>query len=150
MHVDARRLPLASLLVILTFIALDLRRLLPTLACFGALVLGLAGTMGVMGLVPIHVNFFNLVVMPAVLGLSIDAGIHLWHARRKTTVGHTSRATIISALTTMGGFAGLLVAEHPGLRSIGTLGVVAVLCCISLAFLVLYPERPASNPPREG
>ena len=36
------------------------------------------------------------------------------------------------------------------LTSVVVLGVVAVLCCISLAFLVLYPERPASNPPREG
>ncbi|MGB1698798.1 MAG: MMPL family transporter [Nannocystaceae bacterium] len=141
MHVDARRLPLASLAVILLFIGLDLRRLRATLACFGALVLGLGFTTAWMGVVPIHLNFFNLVVMPAVLGLSIDTSIHLWHARTKVTVGQTSRATLISALTTMGGFAGLLVAEHPGLRSIGTLGVVSVLSCVSVAFLVLHPGR---------
>ncbi len=147
MHVDARRLPLAALAIILLFIALDLRRIRATLACFGALVLGLGFTVGWMGLLPIHLNFFNLVVMPAVLGLSIDTSIHLWHARTKSTVGHTSRATLISALTTMGGFAGLLVAEHPGLRSIGTLGVVSVLCCVSVAFLALHPGRRRARAP---
>lgn len=141
MHVDARRLPLAALAIILLFITLDLRRLRATLACFGTLVLGLGFTVGWMGLLPIHLNFFNLVVMPAVLGLSIDTSIHLWHARTKITVGHTSRATLISALTTMGGFAGLLVAEHPGLRSIGSLGVLSVLCCVFVAFVALHPGR---------
>jgi len=149
MHLDARRLPLAALAIIFLFIALDLRRLRATLACFGALILGLGFSVGWMGFIPIHLNFFNLVVMPAVLGLSIDTSIHLWHARTKTTVGQTSRATMISALTTMGGFAGLLVAEHPGLRSIGTLGVVSVLSCVSVAFVALHPGRLRPRRDRE-
>ena len=138
LEVDSRRLPLASLTIILFFIAFDLGRIGPTLACFGALALGLALTVATMGLWPLRLNFFNLVVMPAVLGLSIDAAIHLWHARGTPAMMTTAKAAWISALTTIGGFTGLLFAEHPGLRSIGELGVMAVGVCVVVIFVVLY------------
>lgn len=136
---DSRGLPAIALGVILIFIAADLRRVVGTLACFGALLLGLALAVAAMGLVPINANFFNLVVLPAVLGVSIDTGIHLWYSRERTSYRATGRATIVSALTTMAGFAGLLVAEHPGMRSIGELGVAAVAACVGVIFVALYP-----------
>lgn len=136
---DGRRLPMIALGVILFFIALDLRRPVPTLAVFGALLLGLSLAMAVMGLVPIKTNFFNLVVLPAVLGVSIDTGIHLWHSRSRTSYQATGRATIVSAMTTMAGFAGLLVADHPGMHSIGELGVAAIAACVGVIFVALYP-----------
>jgi hypothetical protein len=138
---DSKRLPIVALVVILAFIGLDLRRPLDTLACFGTLALGLGLAVGLMGAWPIHLNFFNLVVMPAVVGLGIDASIHLWHARTKPTLHATAKASLLAALTTVAGFSGLLVARHPGLHSIGVLGVVAVTACIGVAFLALYPLR---------
>lgn len=138
---DSRTLPLIALSVILLFIALDLRNLKGTLACFGALALGLGLAVATMAMIPIRLNFFNLVVMPAVIGLGIDASIHLWHARDRATLGATGYASIVAALTTVAGFAGLLVAHHPGLRSIGEVGVMAVLVCVSVAFLALFPGR---------
>ena len=42
-------------------------------------------------------------------------------------------ASIVAALTTVAGFAGLLVAHHPGLRNIGEVGVMAVLVVVFLA-----------------
>jgi predicted RND superfamily exporter protein len=141
MQIDSRRLPLMALGVIALLIGLDLRRLGATMACFGALALGVGFTVGLMGLLPLRVNFFNLVVMPSVIGLSIDTSIHLWYARSKRSLGATARASAISALTTVAGFSGLLIARHPGLRSIGELGVVAIIGCVGVAFLTLYPSR---------
>jgi predicted exporter len=138
MRRDAQRLPGWALAVIFALIALDLRALRPTLACFGSLALGLGLTLGVMGLWPLHLNFFNLVVMPAVIGLSIDASIHLWHARGRASAGATGQASLIAAMTTIAGFGGLLIARHPGLRSIGELGVASVALCVGVAFLALY------------
>ncbi|NVB40924.1 MMPL family transporter [Pseudenhygromyxa sp. WMMC2535] len=138
---DARRLPIIALAVILAFIALDQRRLGATLACFATLTLGLGTAVAFMGLWPLHLNFFNLVVMPAVVGLGIDASIHLWHARTRPNLGATGRASLIAALTTVAGFSGLLAAEHAGLRSIGEVGVAAILICVGVAFLALYPIR---------
>lgn len=141
MERDAKKLPLWAMAVIIAFIAFDLRKVRDTFICFGALILGLGLALGVMGLWPLHFNFFNLVVMPAVIGLSIDASIHLWHARDKATLGATAKASVLAAATTMAGFAGLLVAEHPGLRSIGEVGVSAVAFAVAVAFLALYPGR---------
>lgn len=143
---DTGRLPALTLLVILLMIAIDLRRTLPTLVTFASLCGGLLLTFGVMGTWPIRINFYNLVVMPAVVGLGIDASIHLWHARRLGAVSATSKAALVSALTTAGGFAGLLVATHGGLRSIGLLGTFATLCCVVVALVALgWPRRWPSS-----
>lgn len=136
---DIKRLPILALLVILGFIALDLRRLRPALICFATLTLGLGLVLAIMGLWPLRLNFFNLVVMPAVVGLGIDASIHLWHGRERATLQATGKASLIAALTTVAGFSGLLAAEHAGLRSIGEVGVVAITACVGVAFLALYP-----------
>jgi uncharacterized protein len=136
---DARRLPLLSLLVILGFIALDLRRVTPTLICFATLLLGLGLTVALMGVVPLRLNFFNVVVMPAVIGLGIDASIHLWHGRERASLQATGKASLLAAMTTFAAFSGLLAAEHAGLRSIGEVGVVAIMACVGVAFLALYP-----------
>jgi hypothetical protein len=100
-----------------------------------------------MGLWSIDINFYNLVVMPAVVGLGIDASIHLWHARQFGGLQATSKAALISALTTAGGFAGLLVSQHLGLRSIGLLGVVATLGCVLVAVVLLGVGPRGSAPP---
>ncbi len=138
---DARSLPIWALLIILVFIALDLRSVVPTLICFASLALGLVLTLGIMGQWPLHLNIFNLVVMPAVVGLGIDASIHLWHARTSTNLAATSRAAILATLTTVAGFSGMLAAEHLGLRSIGEVGILALSLCVGVAFLALYPLR---------
>lgn len=138
---DARSLPIWALLVILVFIALDLRRVVPTLICFASLSLGLLLTLGVMGELPLRLNFFNLVVMPAVVGLGIDASIHLWHARTRPNLAATSRASLLAAVTTIAGFSGLLSASHLGMRSIGEVGILALTLCVGVAFLTLYPLR---------
>jgi predicted RND superfamily exporter protein len=136
---DARRLPAIALLVILLLIAVDLRRPWPTLICFVTLVLGLALVLAVMGVWPLRLNFFNLVVMPAVIGLGIDASIHLWHGRERTSLSATGKATVLAGLTTIAGFLGPLAAEHAGLRSIGEVGILAIVACVGVAFLALYP-----------
>lgn len=142
---DFKRLPPYALGVILLLLIIDLKAFRPTVATFASLCGGLLLTFGIMGLATIRINFYNLVVMPAVVGLGIDASIHLWHSRKHGAIGATSKGAIYSALTTAGAFAGLLVARHAGLRSIGTLGVVATLSCVGVAIVALgWPRKPAS------
>lgn len=138
---DAERIPLYALIIILLFIAADLRVVVGTIACFTSLALGAVLAVAVMGLWPFHLNFFNLVVMPAVIGLGIDTSIHLWHGRDKHSLAATGKAALLSALTTVAGFSGLLAAHHAGLRSIGEVGVMAIVTCVGVAFLALYPLR---------
>ncbi len=137
LEADTWRVPPFALATIFVLIAFDLRRARPTLTCFGTLALGLAGTLGAMGLWSLRINFYNLVVLPAVIGLGIDASLHLWHTRMKPHAGATQKGALLAAVTTVAGFSGLLAAEHPGLRSIGELGILATFTCVLTAFLVL-------------
>ncbi len=89
-------------------------------------------------------NFFNLVVLPAMLGIGNDDGIHLVHRYRERGKGSimkvlrsTGEHCTIASLTTMIGFFGLLFSFHPGLRSIGQLAVIGAVTTLMAALLFL-------------
>lgn len=134
---DTGRLPFFALAVIALCLALDLRKASAILICFLTLCLGLALSLGLLGALDIKINFFNLAVMPAVVGLGIDASIHLWHSRHRPHFDATAKASLIAACTTAAAFAGLLAAHNPGLRSMAHLGLIAIAACVGVAFLVL-------------
>ncbi len=92
-----------------------------------------------------RLNFYNLVVLPAVLGIGNDAGVHIVHRYREEGPGSlrfilrsTGEHVFMSSLTTMIGFGGLLLSFHPGLRSIGQLAVLGIGTTL-VAALVFLP-----------
>ena len=97
------------------------------------LVVGVLWMLLVMYLFDLRLNFYNMVVLPAVLGIGNDAGVHLVHRYREEGFGSiwpvlrsTGEHVTIGSLTTIIGFGGLLLSFHPGLRSIGLLAVVGI------------------------
>lgn len=98
-----------------------------------------------MELLGMKLNFYNLVVLPAVLGIGNDAGVHLVHRYREEGFGsvrkvlrYTGEHITMGSLTTMIGFGGLLLSFHPGLHSIGQLAVAGIGMTL-LAALVFLP-----------
>src|SRR5690625_7689078 len=76
-----------------------------------------------MAIFDFKVNFYNMVVLPAILGIACDNGVHLAHRFRdegkfhmRTVLRSTGQHITIGSLTTMLGFVGLLFTTHPGLR----------------------------------
>ena len=64
-------------------------------------------------------NFANIIVLPLILGIGVDSGIHLVHRHRRGLAEdgnllHTSTASAVlfSALTTGASFATLAVSNH--------------------------------------
>ena len=109
------------------------------------LVVGVLWMLGLMELFEIQLTFYNLIVLPAVLGIGNDCGVHLVHRYREMGPGSiravlrsTGEHVTMGALTTMIGFAGLTLSFHPGLRSIGLLAVVGIGATL-LAALVFLP-----------
>lgn len=97
------------------------------------LIVGLIWLFGIMLVFGLKFNFYNLVVLPAILGIGCDNGVHLAH--RYKDEGHKSMWNVLSStgqhitvgsLTTMLGFAGLLFTIHPGLQSIGIMAVAGI------------------------
>jgi predicted RND superfamily exporter protein len=90
----------------------------------------------------IDLNPANLIVLPLLLGIGVDNGVHLVHDYR-TQQGryHTSSSTMnaiaLTSLTTMVGFGSLLVASHRGLSSVGLVLVIGVGSCLFVSLVTL-------------
>ena len=97
---------------------------------------------GIMGLLDIPLNSANLIVLPLIIGLGVENGIHIINDyRRRTSSYHrmstaTTTAVVINSLTTMVGFAALMIARHQGLQSLGRVLTIGMSCCL-LSALVL-------------
>ncbi len=109
------------------------------------LVVGILWMMGIMELFDVKLNFYNLIVLPAVLGIGNDTGVHLIYRYREEGPGSLRRVLrstgehiAIGALTTMIGFAWWMFSFHPGLNTIGVLAVIGI-GAVLLAALFFLP-----------
>jgi predicted RND superfamily exporter protein len=93
---------------------------------------------------PLHL--YNLLCVPLVIGYGIDDHIFLVHRHEASApaardpvlvLRTTGRAIVLTTLSTMAGFLGLLPAHFVGLRQLGLGGALAVLLCMLAALLVL-------------
>ncbi|MBI2500415.1 MAG: MMPL family transporter [Deltaproteobacteria bacterium] len=107
--------------------------------------MGVFWLLGLMTFFDIKLNFYNMVILPTVMGVSIDNAIHVMHRYRelgrgslKTVLRDTGVACLLSSLTNAGGFAGLLFSIHKGLFSMGLLAVLGIGTCL-LSTLVFLP-----------
>lgn len=109
------------------------------------LIIGLFWMLLVMELSSFSLNFFNLIVLPALIGIANDDGVHLISRYRDMGKGNilkviktTGEHCTIATLTTMLGFLGLLFSFHPGLRTIGELALIGMITTL-LGALVFLP-----------
>ncbi len=114
--------------------------------------LALLVTSAAAAVIGIPFNFANIVVLPLLLGIGVDSGIHLVHRHRVTveTLGHaeaperelletsTAQAVFFSALTTMSSFGSLSFADHVGFATLGQLLLIGVTLVL-FANLILLP-----------
>jgi hopanoid biosynthesis associated RND transporter like protein HpnN len=140
-----------SLVVILAVLWLDFRSITNSLLAALPLALGMAQTLGLMGLVGIDLNPANLIGIPLILGIAVDYGVHIVHDSLERPGPYrisasTANSVLVDALTTILGFGALMVASHKGLESLGRVLTLGVTTCTltSLIFLpaVLALVRP--------
>lgn len=107
-------------------------------------------------LIDMPFNMTNVVVIPLILGLGIDSGIHVFiryrHAGSMTGMmeSSTPRAVLLSAVTTLAAFGSLAVSGHLGMRSLGVLlsvAVIALLFCTLVVLPALIALRSARRDP---
>lgn len=135
---------LSSLLAVALLVFVDLRSLRLTLIALWPLLAGLFGVMLFLVLLDIRLSLFNMVVLPALLGIAIDAGVHTIHRYREKPELGTLGVQVellgpitIASITTVISFATMITGEHLGLRSVGTLAVAGLLCCLFSAVILL-------------
>ena len=134
----------ATFVMVFLFMLFTFRSLKWSIIAMLPLIVGLLFLFGIMILTGFQFNFYNLVVLPAILGIGEDSGVHLAYRYREEGKGRLSvvlRSTgqhiTMGSLTTMLGFAGLLFTAHPGLQSLGIMAVLGIGMTLltSLTFL---------------
>ena len=134
---------LYSLIVILAVLWLDFRSIVHALLAALPLALGMAQTLGLMGLVGIDLNPANLIGIPLILGIAVDYGVHIVHDALERPGPYrisasTANSVLVDALTTILGFGALMVASHKGLESLGRVLTLGVTTC-TITSLVMLP-----------
>jgi uncharacterized protein len=142
-----REAPLMVLLTLVLIVALKLvalRSVRWALLALAPLLMGFVLTFGMMVLLGWKLNFYNMIVLPAILGIGDDAGIHVVHRYREEGRGSlwyvlttTGVSVAMSAVTTAIGFGGQILSFHPGLRSLGALAIVGLTLTMLTAVVFL-------------
>jgi hopanoid biosynthesis associated RND transporter like protein HpnN len=159
--VDSLRQALVTAVVVITLLLMILwRSLRATLLTLTPLAVGALTTAAASVVLDVPLNFANIIVLPLILGIGVDSGIHLVHRHRLGLLGSgnlletsTARAVLFSALTTVGSFATLGLSNHLGIASLGrllTIGVVLMLVAnvvVLPAVLTLLDRRRGQPAP---
>ncbi|MGO8689861.1 MAG: MMPL family transporter [Thermoguttaceae bacterium] len=145
-----QRAAIYALITIVVLLWFDFGSLHYTILAMAPLALGVLQMFGLMGLLGIPLNSANMIVLPLIIGLGAENGIHIINDFRRRSAGYrrmsaaTTTAVLINSLTTMVGFAALMVASHQGLWSLGRVLTIGMSCCLMSALvlpnlLVLLP-----------
>jgi predicted RND superfamily exporter protein len=116
--------------------------------------LSIFALLGLMPLVGMPFNYLNMVIIPILVGTTVDAGVHLVSRLSEpdsdfvAVYGEVGRAICGGLLTSAVGFGTLLIAKHPGLNSLGqlaNLGFATNLIIMLLGFPALLHLRHRRN-----
>lgn len=123
----------ATFIIIYLFMIFTFRSFRWSVISMLPLMVGLLWLFGLMMIFDFQFNFYNLVVLPAILGIGCDSGVHLAHRYREegkdsmwAVLSSTGQHITMGSFTTMLGFAGLIFTAHPGLQSLGVMAVMGI------------------------
>jgi hypothetical protein len=142
---------LATIMVILLVI---LRRPLDVALALIPVLLTVLLTAIVVVLLPLRLNYANIIALPLLLGVGVSFNIYFvmnWRAGRPDVLASaTARAILFSALTTGTAFASLALSAHPGTASMGDLLLISLGCTL-LVSMVFVPAllRAVPRGPRK-
>ena len=141
---EGKRAIAITFLAVFILVLIDLRNLKQALLVLTPLILGILWLIAIMFLFKIKLNFFNMIIIPTIIGIGIDNGVHIYHRYKQEGPGswlkvlrHTGMAVSISSVTTMMGFSGLIFAYHAGLNAIGELALLGISLTLIAALVIL-------------
>lgn len=142
---DGPRMMLVALFIVFLILTLGFKHPARALMAMVPLGFGAIWTAGFIGWAGIKMDFFNVIIIPALIGIGIDDGIHFYIRYLELGRGSLARvmrqvgsAIIMTSITSMIGFGGLAITNYDGLKSIGYLAIVGI-CAALFATLLIMP-----------
>lgn len=132
-----------SLTAIAITLYLQFRKVIDMAHTMLSLLLGLACMAIILVAHGAAVNFYNMAIFAAIVGMGIDTSIHLFSQWQHTndvvrSIEELGTPVTASMLTTIAGYLGMISSTHPGLYSIGVLAVIGLGSCFVMA-LTIFP-----------
>ena len=139
---DGKLTSLITIIVVLIILMISFRNIRAVAFSMMPLVIGMGWMLGLMALTGWKINFVNIVVFPVVFGYGVSLGVYIYERYLETgsvyiSVKRTGTAIAGSSLTTLVGWASLLVANHNGLKSMGMLAFFGIAAAMVITFTVL-------------
>tara|TARA_R110002072_G_scaffold299632_1_gene475523 strand:- start:113204 stop:116155 length:2952 start_codon:yes stop_codon:yes gene_type:complete len=97
---------------------------------------------GALSILGLSFNPANLILLPLILGIGVDDGVHVLHDFHSQHDGYrlspsTMNAIVLTSLTSMIGFGSMMIAAHRGLYSVGLVLVIGVGSCLFVSLVTL-------------
>jgi len=133
-----------SMIMVFVIILIFLGRIETTIITFLPIFLSWIWILGMMGLVGIKLNYFNIIICSLIFGLGDDYSIYTTDGLlQKYKFGNndmlSNKSSIfISILSIVTGLGVLIFAKHPALRSIAVLSVIGLVTAVLIS-LTLQP-----------
>lgn len=162
---DVNRAALLALVLVATIFVCgyhEIRRPIMATVC---LLAGIAYTLGFATLAVGHLNILSITLVPILIGLAIDFGVHLisryeeelrtgkdQHAAIRRALVFAGTGIFTSGFTTAGAFLAMLLTGFKGVREMGLISGVGLLVCIvpMMTLLPLMLARGGKGLPDES
>jgi len=143
------RAAVISAAMVLIVLLVAFRRLSDALLALVPVLIGFGWMLGLMAALSLSFDAANIVVLPLILGIGIDAGAHLIHRYRTSAAEHgriamldevvrtTGAAVLLASLTTAVGFGALMLGDYGGMKSLGLVMTIGIGCCLIASMVVL-------------
>jgi hypothetical protein len=143
---DAPRATVVAAGLVLLVLVVTLRRPRPILQVGACLVAGVAIMAGVAAALRVKYNFFNYVALPTTFGIGLDYAINIQQRAALErpdadglgrTLRGTGPAVVLASLTTIIGYAVLLIADNRALVSFGALAILGEVTTLTCGVVLL-------------
>ncbi|MBN2528008.1 MAG: MMPL family transporter [Deltaproteobacteria bacterium] len=142
---DGVMMTIVASIAVFIILLFDLRSFKGALVTFIPLLVGLVWTAGMMKLLGMKIGLYNMLVLPMLLGIGIDAAVHFYHSYLEYGAGSlryvlktTGIAVFVASATTGVGFVGMMIVSHDGLRTIGNLAIAGTVTSLIGSLLTLF------------
>lgn len=139
---DGPKTTLLAFALVLLVIALIYREKRGIIFIMGTLLFGILWMMGLVALLNLKLNFFNFIAIPITFGIGVDYGVNLYQRYKlegKGSLGKviqtTGGAVGLCSLTTIIGYATLIIAKNQALVSFGWIAILGEVGCLAAALL---------------
>ena len=136
-----RSAAISAVIAIALLLLVVLRRVLDVGLVLAPLLLSAAITVVAAVVLPLPLNFANIIALPLLLGVGVSFNIYFvmnWRRGARRFLGTaTARAVLFSALTTATAFGSLALSAHPGTASMGKLLLLSLGATLVSTWLML-------------